>query len=207
MGPDGRRAGSGTGRRPRGDAGRVEVDVAALRRRPGTRRELRRRIRLDEMVVTAARVAHDRVDVDLDIVSVPEGVVVEGIVALDWVGECRRCLGEVHGHAEITVREIFEVSPTEGETWPLDDERIDLAPVLHDLALGSLPLAPLCDEACAGPDPDRFPTRPGPGGDDPVGAAADPPVDPRWAALDQLVFDDPAGDGGSAGGATAAGAR
>ena len=49
-----------------------------------------------------------------------------------------------------------------------------------------LPVAPLCSEDCAGPDPDRFPTtvvvEPDP--DEP------PPADPRWAALSEITFNE-----------------
>ena len=59
---------------------------------------------------------------------------------------------------------------------------------MRELALLSLPLAPLCREDCVGPDIDRFPTGPA---DDPDEDTAEPPRDPRWAALDALTFDDP----------------
>ena len=47
-----------------------------------------------------------------------------------------------------------------GETWPIRDQRIDLAPAAREAAMLALPLAPLCAEDCAGPVPDRFPTGP-----------------------------------------------
>ena len=81
------------------------------------------------------------------------------------------------------MQEIFENAPTEGETWPIDDERIDLAPMVREAALLALPLAPLCTDDCAGPEPDRFPTG---APDDEEG---EPPRDERWAALDALEFD------------------
>ncbi len=58
--------------------------------------------------------------------------------------------------------------------------RLDLEPVLRDAFALALPLAPLCDEACAGPDPEAHP----------VGIGdAEPPADPRWSALDSLRFE------------------
>jgi uncharacterized protein len=91
----------------------------------------------------------------------------------------------------VDLQEIFSPHPVEGETWPVDNDSIDLGPVLHDAVLLTLPLVPLCADDCAGPDPERFPTRvEGPAdddGDDEVAAA--PPADPRWAALDDLKFD------------------
>ena len=50
-----------------------------------------------------------------------------------------------------------------------------------DTALLALPLAPLCSADCAGPAPEAFPVVPPDEGG--------PVRDPRWAALDELRFD------------------
>ena len=74
---------------------------------------------------------------------------------------------------------------SEGDTWPLENDQIDLGPLLHDTALLTLPLAPLCRDDCEGPAPEVFPT--GPAGRDQGAAVEDEPAkDPRWAALDDL---------------------
>jgi uncharacterized protein len=95
-----------------------------------------------------------------------------------WRGECRRCLGPVDGYAEAPVREIFEARPTEGETYPLDGEQIDLEPMVRDAVLLALPLAPLCASDCQGPAPEAFPTGP-PDEERSL-------LDPRWSALRDL---------------------
>ncbi|MEZ5165142.1 MAG: hypothetical protein R2695_01145 [Acidimicrobiales bacterium] len=41
-----------------------------------------------------------------------------------WTGPCR-CLDPIESPFEVEVREIFQRHPTEGETWPIDDDRID----------------------------------------------------------------------------------
>ena len=97
---------------------------------------------------------------------------------MHWTGDCRRCLGPVEGYAEAEIREIFEARPTEGETYRLDGEQIDLEPMVRDAVLLALPLAPLCSSDCQGPAPEVFPT--GPPDDEAV------VVDPRWAALRDL---------------------
>ena len=154
------------------------VDVVELRRHTGTRRELGRTVHLDALEVGDASVVDGRVDLALVVEAVTEGVVVHGTLGLVARGPCRRCLADVDTPVEVPVKEVFESDPTEGETWPLDDERIDLGPVVREAALLSFPLAPLCAEDCAGPEPERFPTGPA------EEAAAGP--DPRWAALDEL---------------------
>lgn len=176
--------------------------VGELRRHLGTRKELHAAEPLSGLIVVDARVASGA-DVRLDAVveSIPDGVVVTGTVKAPWEAVCRRCLTEVTGELETDVREIFEVRPTEGETWPLSGDRIELEDLVRETVLLSLPLAPLCTEACRGPAPDVFPALPeGEGiegdasgaGDEGTAAPGDAgkPTDPRWAALDQLRLEE-----------------
>jgi uncharacterized protein len=104
-------------------------------------------------------------------------------VTAGWEGECRRCLETTGGVVTVEVSEVFEHDPVEGETYLLGPDLLDLAPALRDALALALPLAPLCDEACAGPDPEAHP----------VATTSDdegqPLADPRWAALDGLRFD------------------
>jgi len=163
--------------------------VTELRRRLGTRRSIRRTVVAPGLELSTAAVP-DGTDIELDLVleSIFEGVVVSGQIIAPWRGECRRCLGAVEGVVVADLREIFEVTPTEGETWPLTGDEIDLEPIVRDAVLLALPLAPLCDEACRGPAPEAFPAV----ADDAVAdASVAPPVrDPRWAALDDLDLGD-----------------
>lgn len=173
--------------------------IADVRRRPGTQRPVTRSFpasALGPLVTSAATVDPDA-EVVLDGVLEATGVdiVLTGQATFPWTGECRRCLREVEGEVSADVREIFEPEPVEGETWPVEGDAIDLAPVLREVVLLGLPLVPLCSEDCAGPDPDRFPAtvetvEAGPDDEADEGGEAAPPVDPRWAALDALRFDD-----------------
>ena len=124
--------------------------------------------------------------------AVEGGITLHGTVRATWTAECRRCLEEVAGTVEAEVAEVFEVRPTPGETYPIEGDEIDLEPVVRDAVLLDLPLAPLCRDACQGPDPERFPAAAA-GDEDPgrTDAAEDErPRDPRWAALDVLRDDD-----------------
>ncbi|MCY3849234.1 MAG: DUF177 domain-containing protein [Acidimicrobiaceae bacterium] len=115
----------------------------------------------------------------------PDGVLVSGTARGRWSVPCRRCSEPMQGDLAAEIQELFEVAPTEGETWALrealQEDGIDLGPMLREVALVCLPLAPLCRTECEGPAPDRFPTGP------PVDE--DPRVDPRWSVLDELTFD------------------
>jgi uncharacterized protein len=118
-------------------------------------------------------------------------LIVQGTAAAPWVGECRRCLGPTGGTVEVELHEVFEESPVEGETFMLAGDQVDLAPMLREVLTLTLPLAPLCREDCAGPDPDAHPVLAAEATSDADdgGGEAEPPRDPRWAVLDQLRVD------------------
>lgn len=158
-----------------------DFDVAKLLERPGNRRELQGEMDLDAVGTSTATAQGLRYDLELE--AIGSQIVVEGDVAARWTGECRRCLEPIAGESTIALREIFEVHPTEGETYPIVETQIDLATMLEEAVLLGLPLAPLCGSECGGPAPDRFPT--GPDGPEPE----EPVPDPRWAALDDLTFE------------------
>lgn len=169
-----------TGARP------LVVAVTDLVRRPGVRRPVHREVVLDHIGITTAQVdAAEPVVIDLEIEAISNGVVAAGTMSVPWVGDCRRCLEEVHQRNVVDVREIFERRPTEGETYLLNDDIVDLEPMVRDAVLLAMPLAPLCGDACKGPVPEVF--RDADDDADPIDDEA--PADDRWAALDQLKFD------------------
>lgn len=141
---------------------------------------MHRLVRLDELRVADARVpAASEIDVDLVLEASGSSVVASGEVRATAWCDCRRCLDSFEQALVAPVREIFEVRPTEGETYPLEHEHLDLMPLVRDAILLALPLAPLCREDCSGPAPEQFPT----------GEPDERPMDPRWAALDRLRSD------------------
>lgn len=169
----------------------LRVGITELRRRPGTQRDVIVRTAIPGLSVTSARVPDDaELDVDLTLESVEgSAVTARGTVGVPWVAECRRCLGEMSGTVVVEVREVYELHPTDGETYPIEVDEVDLEPVVRDAVLLNLPLSPLCGPDCAGPVPDELP----------IALAGDwradaddgdaPPKDPRWAALDDLKLD------------------
>lgn len=141
--------------------------------------------RLPGISLSSARVLDDA-EVRVAAVVEAQGstITVSGEIAAPWVGDCRRCLAPTGGEASVTFTEVFEPEPVEGETYPLGGDDLDLEPVVRELLALALPLAPLCSEDCAGPDPQDYPIDAGRGAED-----LPPPGDPRWAALDELRFD------------------
>lgn len=167
------------------------VHVAKLRRRLGSREAVQRSVPVSGLCLSSAAVPDNSpVTLDLVLESISEGIVATGELTVAWKGPCRRCLTEVEGTLRVDVREVFEARAVDGDTWPLDGDQVDLEPMVRDNVLLALPLAPLCDDACQGPAPDRFPAvteesaEAGPvaGREQPT----DPPRDPRWAVLDDL---------------------
>jgi uncharacterized protein len=170
----------------------LQVPALDLLRRPGVQRRVRCSAELDDLAISSARVpAGAEVDVDVVVEAVGEDIVAAGVLAAPWVGLCRRCLTDVDGVVQADVREIFQRRWVEGETYPLGDGIVDLSPMVRDAILLALPLAPLCGDQCPGPDPERFPASGDPSGDEAR-------RDPRWAALDELKFDEPDNEGGQA---------
>jgi uncharacterized protein len=160
------------------------VDVGELLQHAGTQRRVTLVGPLPGVELSSARIP-DEADVQLDAVLEAQGatVVARGTIYAPWVGECRRCLQPTGGELRVDLHEIFEPRPVEGETFPLEGEQLDLAPMLGEVLALALPLAPLCSEACPGPDPDTHPV------DGSTDDATEPAPDPRWGALDQLKFD------------------
>ncbi len=181
----------------------LQISVTNLLRRPGTRQALHLEVPAPPLQVADVIVAEGAL-VDLDLVlegTSGDQVSVVGRIAAPYTAECRRCLDPLSGEVVADVKEIFERRPTEGETYLLDIEAVDLTDLVRDALLLALPLAPLCREDCPGPAPEAYPALGVEDDDvpavtaaadqaDAVGAADDPPLaDPRWAALRDLRLD------------------
>ena len=167
---------------------RLLINVADLRRRLGQRKVEPIDIVLEPKVVVGSRTLEEPVVGAVTVESIERGVSVHGPVTFAWEGDCRRCLETVRGESRIEIDEIFQINaPDDGEILPLDGDQIDLVPVIGDAVALSLPLAPLCGQNCAGPDPDRYPAQTiDRRRREREAEVADEGPDPRWAALDQL---------------------
>jgi len=121
------------------------------------------------------------VRIDARLESLHDGVLVSGAVGTVAEGECVRCLGEVILPIEVEFQELFAYSFDEAFDYTVQDDHIDLEPVVRDAVVLSLPFQPVCQEDCLGlcsqcgvrllDNPDH---------------KHEAPVDPRWAALEGL---------------------
>jgi uncharacterized protein len=140
--------------------------------------------RLPGLALSTTRMSDDDVVVDAVLEAQSETVTLIGTVTGHWTGECRRCLEPTGGEVTVELSEVFEPEPVEGETYPRGRDDLDIEPALREALALALPLAPLCDEACPGPDPESHPVTVEADVDDDA-----PATDPRWGVLDTLDFD------------------
>jgi uncharacterized protein len=173
------------------------LDTRELGRRPGVQRE----VSLSEpapadLGIDVLRVAEgEPVEIDLRLEAVLEGVLVTGSARAGLSGECARCLEPISDEIEVTFQELFlyddDQAPFEedDEVSMLEDDLLDLEPLLRDAVVLALPFQPLCRDDCPGlctecgarlaDDPDH---------------AHEAAIDPRWASLASLQQDLPQDD-------------
>jgi uncharacterized protein len=158
------------------------IGVNEQLRRLGTRKHIEVQAEVPGLALSSARVpegAEVAVDVMIEAIS-HASVTATGEVTAPWEGECRRCLAIVEGTLTADVKEVFEAHPVEGETYPLEHDEVDLEPLARETVVLELPQAPLCREDCQGLCPEC-------GADRNEGTCScAPPIDPRWAVLDEL---------------------
>ncbi len=163
------------------------VDLRELGRRAGSMHELERTLpapadwRIELIGVPEGAEVHLRLRLE----SVMEGVLVSGEVDVPVTGSCARCLEPIEDTLELDVQELFayagsttEATSEEDEVRRVEGDHLDLEPMVRDLVVLSLPLAPTCTEDCAGLCVDC-----GQRLDDLPADHAHEVVDPRWAGL------------------------
>jgi DUF177 domain-containing protein len=160
----------------------LRIPVADLLHRPGSAREVDVSGPVPDLANGVAEVpAGAPVRFEATFERVPDGIVVRGWIRARWEGSCSRCLASVGDVVAVHVDELFEPEPLEGETYRLDDDGLDLVPLVRDMLRLELPNAPLCRPDCAGLcsvcGADRNET---------ACSCTTAEPDPRWAALRSL---------------------
>jgi len=158
------------------------VNALELLRRPGSLKDVVCDVEPDLVGLQDDRLApHSNVDVELVCSSLSTGIVIEGSISARFHGECRRCLAPVDGRIDARVRELYQETVTDPDAFPIENDQIDLRPLVRETVLLELPDAPLCSADCRGLCPvcglDRNAT--------PCSCRTDA-RDPRWSALDAL---------------------
>jgi uncharacterized protein len=154
----------------------LRIDVADLLAHPSARREVALSVPVAGLVGTAARVGGDEpVVLELVLERIPDGIVVRGTLTTRWESECSVCLRELEHPMTLSIGEMFEPEPLEGDTYPIDGHEIDLEQLVRDTVVLELPLAPVCADLDGSPCAEAV-----------VPTDTAPPPDPRWAALSEL---------------------
>ena len=156
------------------------VAVHDLMHRPGEMREKQLDIVVPEgfgnavIGVKTASTLH----IDSRFESLHDGILVSGKVRATADGECVRCLIEVKLPVRVEFQELFAYSFDEAFDYTVQDDYVDLEPVVRDAVVLSLPFQPVCQDDCLGLCPEcgaRLLDNPG--------HEHEAPIDPRWAAL------------------------
>ncbi|CCH89824.1 conserved protein of unknown function [Modestobacter italicus] len=135
------------------------VDLRELGRRAGSMREWEKTLPARpgwgvEMIgVPEGAPVH----LHLRLESVMEGVLVSGTVDVPVTGQCARCLDPVEDTLELDVQELYayegsttEATSGEDEVRRIEGDTLDLAPLVRDTVVLTLPLSPTCTPDCAG---------------------------------------------------------
>jgi uncharacterized protein len=183
------------------------IDTHELGRRPGALRRLTRTVDAPKDFGVRGVIGVPEgapVVLDLRMESVMEGVLVTGTAGATAEGECVRCLEPLRQETEAEFQELFSYPDADDrgrvraepgddaeddeDRYFVEDDLIDLEPVLRDAVVLALPMQPVCQDDCPGlcsecgarlaDDPDHHHDA----------------VDIRWAALQGIAGSLESGD-------------
>ena len=159
------------------------LPVIDLIHRPGEYREVDLDVIAPERLGTTVIAVEkgEPVHITARLESLHDGILVSAEVDTVASGECVRCLIDVKLPVEVEFQELFAYSFDEAFDHQVDDDRVDLEPVVRDAVVLSLPFQPVCQEDCLGLCPQcgvRLLDNPG--------HEHEAAVDPRWSALGGL---------------------
>lgn len=165
-------------------SGPLVFDTQVLGRRPGTEKTYDRVVDAPDDLGRGVLGVPEGSPIDLEVrlEAVMDGVLATGTASAHAVGECVRCLDELGYDLDVDFQELYVYDDPGEDELALEDEFLDLEPVLTDAVVLALPQNPLCDPECPGLCPEcgaRLADSPD--------HAHDEAIDPRWAALTRLT--------------------
>lgn len=174
------------------------LDTRELGRRPGSQRDVVITVPAPaELGIEVLSVPEGSpVELDLRLEAVMEGVLVTGTATAALEGECARCLEPIDDEIDVRFQELFVYADQhdkavehddrdlDDETSRLEDDMLDLEPLLRDAVVLALPFTPLCEDDCPGLCAECGARL----ADDPE-HTHEAPIDPRWAGLTALAQD------------------
>lgn len=157
-----------------------KIDVRDIINRPGNmhEREIDIVVPHDLGEALVAVRAGSTMHANLRMEAIHEGILVTAEVTGTASGECGRCLIDIEFARRVEFVELFAYSQDEAFESAVQDDHVDLEPLIRDAVVLSLPFQPVCRRDCPGLDPETGER------------LAVAPVleheelrDPRWAAL------------------------
>jgi uncharacterized protein len=132
--------------------------------------------KLGEGLVSIA--AGDRIDIDVQLESIHEGILVSAEATATATGVCGRCLRDIALPIQVDFQELFAYSSEEAFDFEVHDDHVDLEPLVRDTVVLALPFQPVCQPDCPGLDPETGERL----ADHPERTPRET-ADPRWSAL------------------------
>lgn len=165
------------------------VNVVELLRWPGTTKDIEVSLASDDLEFNDDRIVDEPVDVALHLESLSNGITVGGVVSATWKGQCRRCVKPLTVRMSVEVAELYQRILEDPDAYVIENDQINLLPMVRENILLAIPLGPLCHPDCPGLCPQC--------GIDLSEAQCDCTIssqDPRWGVLDALrgALEDPA---------------
>lgn len=160
----------------------LRVNALEMLRRPGTSKVIELSVDPALVELDDPRLVPDStIDIDIACESLSDGIVIHGRIAGSFHGECRRCLQPLNGRIDVEIHELYQVTISDPDAFLIENDQVDLAPMIRETVLLELPDGPLCTLDCAG-------LCAACGKDLNEGSCACPAdsVDPRWSVLDSL---------------------
>ena len=157
------------------------VNVVELLRWPGTTKDVVLSIDATDLEFGESRISDEPIDVNLHLEALSNGVTVNGTTSATWVGECRRCLAPMSDRMTVELSELYQQMPDDSEAYVIDNDQINLLPMVRENLLLAIPLGPLCREDCPG-----FCPHCGKDLSETACSCDNSVIDPRWAALETL---------------------
>ena len=129
-----------------------KTSVHDLINRPGNLRRFDFDLNLDEPFGAGAVTLPTGTQLTLSgrLESVHEGILVTGLAEGEAKTECSRCLDALTLPVEVDFQELFAYSSYSEDDFEVQDEQIDLEPVVRDAVVLSLPFQPVCSPDCLG---------------------------------------------------------
>jgi uncharacterized protein len=95
---------------------------------------------------------------------------------------CGRCLTDISEPVEVEFQELFAYPGEEETDFEVQDDHVDLEPLVREASVLALPFQPVCQPDCPGLDPNT-----GERLTEGTRAKDDAPIDPRWSALQKIA--------------------